>query len=362
MPRPLKQATTADMFAAARMFYRERKNKKEISDALRTDTRGVTWLLNEAERNGVVRIQIYETAKSNLEQRIRTKHPHLERAMIVSGPQIRTEEQCDDMFHRFGALAADYFEELFESHPRDKPFHVGVTGGERLLEFANAVPVRFRENVHVHVVALVGRGRLGESASHVEPNVAASILWSHCGSFPGHCEYETVEPYRIDKSPGPEAREAATLELMRLKKLPSIKAVIQDMDRLDAVFAGFGFLDGTGTSQAIKNRITMGSLLKSVVTREQLAREGAVGDFCYCPFDADGDCPPDKDWQFFMTAGHYSKYRGIGFYKRMVETGKKVVGFGGPHLLPVIRAALKGKIVNVLILDEYTAQQLADGA
>jgi DNA-binding transcriptional regulator LsrR (DeoR family) len=360
MPRPQKIASTADMFAAARLFYREGLSKKEISAKLRTDTRGVTRLLNEAQRQGVVRIQIYETAKNNLEQRIRAKYSHLEKVMIVSGPEIRTEEQCDDVFRRFGALAADYFEELFESHPQDKPFHVGVTGGERLLEFATAVPVRFRENVHVQVVALVGRGRLGESASHVEPNVAASILWTHCGAFPGHCEYETVEPYRIDKTPGPEAREAATIDLMRLKKLPSIKAVIQDMDRLDAVFAGFGFLNSHGTSQAIKNRITMGSLLKSVVTKEQLVKEGAVGDFCYCPFDAEGNSPQDKDWQFFMTAGHYSKYRGIDFYKRMVETGKKVVGFGGPHLLPVIRAALNGKFVNVLIVDEFTARQLTE--
>jgi DNA-binding transcriptional regulator LsrR (DeoR family) len=45
----------------------------------------------------------------------------------------------------------------------------------------------------------------------------------------------------------------------------------------------------------------------------------------------------------------------------MVAAGKKVVGFGGPYLLPVIKAALKGEIINVLVIDEYSARQLAEG-
>jgi DNA-binding transcriptional regulator LsrR (DeoR family) len=206
-------------------------------------------------------------------------------------------------------------------------------------------------------VALIGRSRRGETASHIEPSVAASILWTRCGSFDGRCEYETVEPYRLDSGPGPEAREVVTTELRRLRKIPSIKTAVQDLDSLDVVIGGFGSLTA---NPKLKGRVTMGSVLRSVVSSDQLAREGVVGDYCYCPFDKNGECPEDEDWEFFLTAGHYSsRYKGINFYRHMVEMKKKVVGIGGPDSLPVIRAALKGKVVNVLILDEYSAQQLA---
>jgi DNA-binding transcriptional regulator LsrR (DeoR family) len=350
MARPPKKFRAADMFMAARLFYEKNKTKATIAAKMNIDPREVTALLKEAVNQRIVRIQIFETVESEIEQDIRARFSKkLQRVLIIPGTEIETEKQCDDLFHRMGLLAADYFEELYEEHSPGRPFHVGVTGGARLLEFASAVPVRDRRDVRVHVTALVGRGQLGESRSHSEPNVAASILWTHCGSFSGHCEYETVEPYR-NSSSIPE-------ELRRLEEIPSIKAIVQDMDNLDVVFAGFGFLNNPAPTEAWENRITMGSLLKSHVEPKNLS--GAVGDLCYCPFDANGNS--DERWRLFLTAGHYSNDPGIEFYKRMVANGKKVVGFGGPYLLPVIKAALKAQIINVLIVDEYSARKLAQG-
>jgi DNA-binding transcriptional regulator LsrR (DeoR family) len=346
------------MLKAARLFYNDGLNKSEISARMEISIREVTWLLAEARRKGVVRIHIFETLEGNLEQSIIAKYPHLEKVIIVPGADATTPAQCNELFRNFGRLAADYFVTLFERHPSNKPLHVGVTGGARLLELANAVPNMYRENVYVHAAALVGRGRLREATSHIEPSVAASILWTHCGSFAGRCEYETVEPYRIDGTPGTGARKELGRELKRLEKIPSVERVIRDMDNLDIVFAGFGFINRPEASDAMENRITMASLLESIVTPQTLAKEGAIGDFCYCPFDADGN---GKDsWRFFLTAGHYSEHPGIEFFKHMVASGKKVVGFGGPYLAPVIRAALQGKIVNVLIIDGPTARDLAE--
>jgi DNA-binding transcriptional regulator LsrR (DeoR family) len=42
--------------------------------------------------------------------------------------------------------------------------------------------------------------------------------------------------------------------------------------------------------------------------------------------------------------------------------GKKVVAIGGPYLTPAIKAALKGKICNVIILDEYSAKEIVAGS
>jgi DNA-binding transcriptional regulator LsrR (DeoR family) len=349
MPRTQKALDPAAMYKAAQLYYRQHMSQTTIATRMHVDRRDVRRLLDEAEKQGVVRIHLFQTVESWLEEAVRVRFPKLQRVLIVPGREVVTEAQCDDLFRRMGLLAADYFEELYEQHSAGTPLHVGVTGGGRLLEFASAVPIRNRPTVHVLVTALVGRGRLGEMQSHSEPNVAASILWTHCGSFPGNCEYETVEPYRT--------RGSVQEELRRLEKVPSIREIVEEMDKLDVVFAGFGFLNNPEATEAWENRITMGSLLKSVVDPKEF--KGAVGDFCYCPFDADGNT--NERWHFFLTAGHYSSSPGIDFYKRMVANGKKVVGFGGPYLLPVIKAALKAEIINVLVLDEYTATQIAEG-
>ena len=216
MPRPLKKPTPGDMYMAARLFYKGRRfNKTTIARKMNIDIREVTWLLEEAEKQGVVRIHLFQTVESRLEEEIRVKFPRLTRVLIAPGGEITTDAQCDDLFHRMGLLAADYFEELYDHHPAGSTLHVGVTGGARLLEFASSVPPWKRPTVRVHVTALVGRGQLEESQSHTEPNIAASILWTHCGSIPGHCEYETVEPYRT-KGSIPD-------ELRRLEKIPSIR-------------------------------------------------------------------------------------------------------------------------------------------
>jgi deoxyribonucleoside regulator len=352
------------MREVARMYYVEERTRQEISAELGLDPRKVTWLLDQAKELGVVRITILGPPQEELAAQIKIKYPHLQRVLIAPGEDIKTGKrqsvdevtrQVDKLFERFAVLASDYFEAMFDRHPVGKQFHLGVTGGHRLLQFANAVPARPRKNLFVHAVALIGRGPLAKS-SHVEPSVVASLLWTRSGSFDGKCEYQTVEPYQLDGMSQQEAREAIKKELGRLKQIPSIHKVIDDLNDLDAVFAGFGF----PSEPQLEARMGMtGSLLESVTTAQQLAEEGVVGDFCYCPYDADGQS--SDRWRFFLTAGDYSKYPGIEFYKNMVANGKKVVAFGGPSLLPVIKAALKAKIVNVLIIDEHTAQQLAKG-
>ena len=362
MGRPKKIYEKEDLLRAAHLFHERKWSKTVIARELAPLTksiRDVTALLAQAKARGLVKIQVLHTPENVLELAIQERYRHVKRVMIVPGPEATTPVECNDLFHHFGRKAADYFLREYEAHGYVKPWHVGVTGGARLLAFANAVPTLNRGNVRIHAAALVGRGKLRDATSHIEPSVVASILWTHCGSFAGSCEYHTVEPYFIKGAPGRAARISLDLELKRLEKIPSIKQVIQDMDHLDIVFAGFGFMNAPEASEEMQNRITMGSLLESVVTQKTLANEGAVGDFCYCPYDANGKSK--DEWRFFLTAGHFSKHKGIEFFRDMVKRNRTVVGFGGPYLFPAIKAALEGKIVNVLIIDSHTASRLAEG-
>lgn len=339
---------------------------QEVATSLEIGTRDVSSLLDRARALGVVRIDIRKTVEEEIVARLQWKYPKLEKVFIVPGPQIKTEEQCDDFIRRSGVLAAAYFEQLLEHQPRGKPFHVGVGGGARLLEFAKAVRPRDRDTVHVQTTALIGRTAWGENTSFVEPSVVATALWTRCGSVDGKCCYATVEPYWFEKlhqqkkrGESESCRAIVAKEIARLENIQNIKLVIEEMDKLDAVFASFGPVKIADEAVGIQRRIGIGKLVGPFVSEAGLAYEDVIGEFSYCFFDANGNS--DEAWRFFLTAGHYSKYPGIEFYKHMVAGGKKVVGIGGSQVLvPVIMAALNAEIINVLIIDYSTARIISE--
>jgi DNA-binding transcriptional regulator LsrR (DeoR family) len=355
MPRPLKVATTAEMLLAAQLFYKEKLPKKAIAPRLHTDIRGVSWLLDEAEKKGLVRIQIHQTVESDLEHRLKTRFPHLDRVLIIPGPPV-TASHYPAFLKQAGAVTAVYFDDLVDYHKRG-PLHIGITGGETLLEFVNAVPDRERKALHIHPTALVGRTRLHKAASHINPEINATILWSRSGRVPGRAEYVTVPPYEIQK-PGREARLLVANRLVELAQSKLVSSVIRPADLIDVAFAGLGIVN-PGANDPVP-KITMTGIVQSIVPAKTLADEGAIGDISYCLFDAEGN--GRKEWEFFITAGHYEKdpkLRGIGFFKRLVAEGKKVVVIAGPYKLGTIKVALKAKMFNVWITDEATAHQIA---
>ena len=217
--RPKEVPNTEQMLTVARLFYKNELTKQEIARRERIDSRKVTALLKEAREQGLVRINIFETTESHLISRVQKKYPHLLNVLIVSGPETKTARQYGEFLKRAALVGANYFDELVRQHDQKKrgqPLHVGISGGETLLEFVNAVPQRDRENVYIHVTALVGTGRLHKSTSLVHPIVTASILWSRAGSLPGHCEYATVSPF-VTEGPGPAALAAVEEELKKVE-------------------------------------------------------------------------------------------------------------------------------------------------
>jgi DNA-binding transcriptional regulator LsrR (DeoR family) len=357
VPRPSKRPKTADMIQAATLFYVNGKRKGDIATAMSTHTREVTWLLEEAKKRGIVKIQVQGTIATDLEDKIRMKYPHIQEVLIAVGNQVTAPEKHAELFRRWGVMAANYFEKLLEKQPPDQPIHVGVSGGEHLLEFVNAVQPVTRENVYAHVTALIGRGRLSVGSSHIDPVVTATILWSHCGYLPGHCEYATVSPY-VSKAPGAEGRRAVREEIAKLEGNQTITDVIRRIDGIDVAFIGMGTVNPGRVNPITRNRVTMTSLLEKIVTPTQLEQEGAVGDLVYSCFDAQGNT--QKKWEFFVTAGHGTRHAGVEFYKHMVATGRRVVCFAGPFMLDAIKVALNAKMFNVWITDEYTARQIAE--
>ncbi len=132
-------------------------------------------------------------------------------------------------------------------------------------------------------------------------------------------------------------------------------------DNINMAIAGIGLIHATGKDEdygsAHVERLTMTGLLRPFgLDPEILADQGAIGDFSYNVFDADGKGRPD--WQFFLTAGANSHHEGLDFYKNLVKRKQRVIAIAGERKIDALRAALKGKLFNVLITDYDTAFQL----
>jgi DNA-binding transcriptional regulator LsrR (DeoR family) len=170
MPRSRESFDSDTLVRIARWFYLEHKTQETISGYLSTNRARVSRMLEEARRRGIVQIEIREKQSTKLERKLLQRFPHLESVIIV---RLRQGEKYDDLLTKWGVETARYFDRLVEA-PGEH--HIGIGGGETLLEFVESVSPRPRKNVHIHATALIGRGRLVGTASHVDPLVNATIL------------------------------------------------------------------------------------------------------------------------------------------------------------------------------------------
>jgi DNA-binding transcriptional regulator LsrR (DeoR family) len=368
MARPQGTRETPDvsqMRQVATLFYEDNLSKQTIGKRLGIDPRKVAWLLDKARKSGLVKITIEQSGQSDLEEPLKQKFPHLKKVMIVSGGKVSTPDQYAGFLKRSALVAAEYFDELVTAQAQQKRrelYRAIITGGETQLEFANAVKDLARPNLYIYPAALVGRGRLSGAASHVDAIVNAAILWSRSGRLPGHCDYPTVPPYQIDK-PGPEARREIANQLAAIAESAPIRDAFKDVtvDNIAIALSSIGTLKPGNVDAKQRARITATGVMHSFVSPKTLEDEGAVGDMAYSLFDAEGN--GQKKWSFFISAGHYDEDRrrhGLGFYKAMVQAAKPVIVAAGPYKIGAIKAALKGKLFNVLITDGDSAGRLAE--
>jgi DNA-binding transcriptional regulator LsrR (DeoR family) len=93
----------------------------------------------------------------------------------------------------------------------------------------------------------------------------------------------------------------------------------------------------------------------SIISRaelDELLRKGTVGDIALRYYDADGECIESE-----------INDRIIGMTLEQIKQVPRVVGVsGGPQKVDAIRAALRGRLINVLITDSVTAGKLLEDA
>ncbi len=135
-----KHADDATLRKIAKLFYRDKQTHLQIAEHFGIEVRNVSKSLEEAEKRGIVKIEIPEIVESGAYHELKRWFKLEE--IIAIPPQ----EKYADLLTEWGHVAANYFEKITARGEH----HVGVTGGGAVLEFCDALGKQRRDNVHIH--------------------------------------------------------------------------------------------------------------------------------------------------------------------------------------------------------------------
>jgi DNA-binding transcriptional regulator LsrR (DeoR family) len=305
------------MTKVARMYYSQSIRQTEITERLGIHQSTVSRLLRKAQQAGIVRISVAVPAgvHADLEEELESRFS-LQQAIVVDS----VDDNEDQIARDLGAAAA-YFVELAV-----KPGEtIGISSwSASLLEMINAMhPIRGEgAGKVVQILGGLGNPAAQTHATHLTQRLAAL----------------TGGAAILLPAPGITATTEAKRVLMRENY---VKAATSLFDSMDTVLVGIGALEPSKLLLSSGNVFSRPEL-------KLLRQEGAVGDICLQFFDASG-----------TTVRTPLSERVIGISPAQLRKAKRVIALaGGKRKVASIRAALKGKWVNVLITDGHTAKSV----
>jgi DNA-binding transcriptional regulator LsrR (DeoR family) len=331
MPKkPEPEDRLRQVLKVAHLFYEQEMTKTEISHEIRASATQVARLLAEAREQGFVRIEFSPPKLYDLSERLRRKFDWLRDAIVVSS--------ADDLaFLRrmIGKAAAQYFAAAVGAGSL-----VALSGGDTMYEMVMALP-SLKRDVRLVPAAIIDSGPV---LTHIDPAVLVSLLWVRCGRRAGHAHLATGLPFNR-----PLSRQKLKEEYDEFGRRKAVQEVVSEMKRADFLFASLGCLKVDADYARLAPRPHEYLLENLRLTEAGLQREGVIGDLNYSFFDAQGATAPH--WNVFPALG-------VDAVRDMVQAQKTVVIAAGKYKLAALRAALQGRLLNVLITDEQAAGAL----
>lgn len=300
---------------AAKLYYLLDYNQNEIAKILGVSRPTVSRFLQMAKSEGIVRINIMDPTEDveNLSSQLEKKFG-LKKAIVASIPQYE-----DHIIKNYlGEKAAAYLHTVV----KDSDI-IGVTWGTTLYHVAIELKQKFVKDVKV--VQLKG------GVSHAETNTYASeILYLFGKAYhttPNHLPLPAIVDHAVVK----QAMEADRhiRRILELGKEANIALFTIGPVKKDSLLFQLGYFTDED--------------LKSLYPH-------AVGDICSRFFDKDGN-----------VCNESLNERTLGInLEDLKRKEQSILIAGGPHKIEGIYGALKGKLANVLVTDQFTAQFLLD--
>lgn len=298
----------------ANLYYFDGQTQAQIANKMGVSRPVISKLLNRAREMGIVEIYIKdENAHTvELEQQIEKKF-QLKEAVVIPTANLTT----DMIKHSLGKAASFYVSKNLGSTQS-----LGISWGSTLSKFVHEYP--FEQHRDLNIVPLVGG--MGRKLVEIHSNLLAYQLSQKMNSS---CSYLYA----------PAIVESQDLK-QRLLASEDIAMVLEEGRNVDMAVVGIGnpYENSTMT--------TMNYLKDEDLT--SLKEAGAVGDIGSRFFDEHGNQikHPLNDLVIGLD---------LAEFKRIPE----VIGIAdGAHKVKSVEAALKGGYLDVLIIDDVTADLL----
>lgn len=302
------------MILAARMYYLDGLDQQEIADIIGTSRSRVSRMLTTARERGFVRISVdhYEPRDAELEQALAEQYG-LKRVVVVRS----FAQQTEHIRRAVGYFGAPAIADVLHSG-----VSIGLAGGRSLSELVHHLKPIERATT-ITIVQLMGN--IGPTPDQIDALELSRLLAQRvAGTF-----YTLNAPVLAQS---PEAREL-------LMSHDHIRVITSLFSNLDVAFVGIGTLQDSAFFD------------RGVISRDdasQLKAHGAVGEICGRFYDRDGrEC----DTVF--------RDRVISIGLDDLRSRPEIVAItNGSHRGEAIRAAIHGRLITSLVIDEAGAREL----
>lgn len=265
--------------------------------------------------------------RPELKAQLQSKYPGLHEVRVVD-PGLREYEAIQKSIAR---EAAHYLEQIATPGVR-----LAISGGRTLYS----------------MITFLGPGKQGIKLYPLSmtpiftmPGLTANGLVSMLGA-----RYPAATAYNLPSHPVSSRQEYEE----QLKKTPHLQKIYEETWDAEIMFLGIGSVDVRSPGFIALAVQELG------MTPAQLTELGVVAEINHNPLDGHGEpLATFADPALQKLQDRLIGVRPVELRERASRTDRKVVGVaGGMEKVAAIRAALKGRYINILIIDAYAAEAL----
>lgn len=302
----------------AEKYYQEGKDQSEIAREVGVTRSMISRMLTEARSRGIVEIRINRPVNSNheLEDALRTRFG-IESVFVVAVEDSRV----DRLLQVLGWAGAEVLKKYLKADSV-----VGVAWGSSVSAVVDAV--RTAGGLSVKIIQLVGAQ--GAKNAEYDGHALVTRLAEKLGG----------EGYFLNAPCLCQTPEIA----ISMRETRGIRETIEMGKQSDIALVGIGTTETEYSS----------FYLSGLLTEEELSvirLNGVVGDVAGNYYYRDGSAYIDPFLSRMITIHR----------EDLVRIPVRIGIAGGPGKVEAIRAALSSRLVNSLVTDSITAQQVLDG-
>ncbi len=319
------------LFEVARLHYEEDLTQARVAERLGLTRVKVNRLLQEARQEGIVQFLVVPRMEDaylrRLEADLVARYELLDSVLVPGREEIlddslpRNAQQA--LVERMAQRAAFYLDRILDNNDV-----MCINWGRVMRSVVDHLrPSRMLRGLQV----LPFLGMLSSHSDAFEANLLAREVAQAYGG-----DYDWLISPAI-------VRDLRQREVVQ--QLPLVQEVLGALQTATVAITAIAPADPK--SSTIVRR---GLLAEEEVT--EVIHMGAIGEICSWWFDQDGE--------EVQETSYYPIGLGLSGLQRMVKRRKRVIGVVGAdrHRFDAIYAALRGRLINVLVTDHITAQYL----